>query len=278
MIGFGGIIGSIIFGFLSDIYGRRTIIRITLFIITFSTIGIFIISFYLDCYYNYNLNNFNTQYIINKEDPSYNNILSHLFAQNKVKEKFNKFFVFLLFFIFLLNLGLWPLSKQCIALLVENTKSDLYALINFRKINFVFEGLPPFFSSIIFPNVNNFTVTFLILSIFNILIFIYSLVFLEESIRYYYEYCEWENLTTTILNAYNNDINDFRTLNKFELKQFQRQEILKHFNLNNILRKRGLLNKDKKMNNENIFIITYYNDIREKNLAFNRNIKRNTDL
>ena len=266
MIGAGGIIGSLIFGFLSDIYGRRTIIRITLFIITFSTIGIFIISFYLDCYYNYNLNNFNTQYIINKEDPSYNNILSHLFAQNKVKEKFNKFFVFMLFFIFLLNIGLWPLSKQCIALLVENTKSDLYALINFRKINFVFEGLPPFFSSIIFPNVNNFTVTFLILSIFNILIFIYSLVFLEESIRYYYEYCEWENLTTTILNAYNNDINDFKTLNKFELEQFQRKEILKHFNLNNILRKRGLLNKDKKMNNENIFIITYYNDIREKNL------------
>ena len=278
MIGAGGIIGSLIFGFLSDIYGRRTIIRITLFIITFSTIGIFIISFYLDCYYNYNLNNFNTQYIINKEDPSYNNILSHLFAQNKVKEKFNKFFVFMLFFIFLLNIGLWPLSKQCIALLVENTKSDLYALINFRKINFVFEGLPPFFSSIIFPNVNNFTVTFLILSIFNILIFIYSLVFLEESIRYYYEYCEWENLTTTILNAYNNDINDFKTLNKFELEQFQRKEILKHFNLNNILRKRGLLNKDKKMNNENIFIITYYNDIREKNLSFNRNIKRNTDL
>ena len=145
MIGAGGIIGSLIFGLLSDIYGRRATIRILLFIITFSTIGIFVLSFYLDCYYNYNLNYFNTQYIINKKDPSYNNILSHLFAQNKVKEKFNKFLVFLLIFIFLLNIGLWPLSKACLALLVENTKSDLYALINFRKINFVFEGLPPFF-------------------------------------------------------------------------------------------------------------------------------------
>ena len=278
MTGAGGIIGSFIFGLLSDIYGRRTIIRITLFIITFSTICIFVISFYLDYYYNYNLNNFNTQYIINKEDPSYNNILSHLFAQNKVREKFNKFFVFILLFIFLLNIGLWPLSKSCMILLIENTKSDLYALNNFRNANFVIEGLPPFFSSLIFSNVNDFTITFFILCICDIVIFIYSLVFLEESIRYYYEYCEWKHLTTIILNNYNNDIKDFKTLNKFELRQFQKEENLKHFNLNNNLRKRRLLNKDNKIDKNYIFIITYYNDMKEKNLAFNRNIKRNTDF
>ena len=278
MTGAGGIIGSFIFGLLSDIYGRRTIIRITLFIITFSTICIFVISFYLDYYYNYNLNNFNTQYIINKEDPSYNNILSHLFAQNKVREKFNKFFVFILLFIFILNIGLWPLSKSCMILLIENTKSDLYALNNFRNANFVIEGLPPFFSSLIFSNVNDFTITFFILCICDIVIFIYSLVFLEESIRYYYEYCEWKHLTTIILNNYNNDIKDFKTLNKFELRQFQKEENLKHFNLNNNLRKRRLLNKDNKIDKNYIFIITYYNDMKEKNLAFNRNIKRNTDF
>ena len=278
MICLGGIIGSLIFGLFSDIYGRKTIIRITLFIVTLSTIGIFIISLYLDYYYKYILNNFNTQNIITKENPSYNNILSHLFAQNKVKDQFNKYFIFLMLFTFLLNLGLWPLSKSCISLLVENTKSDLYALINFRKVIFVYEGLPPFLSSIIFSNINNFTATFFILSICNILIFIYSLIFLEESMRYYYEYCEWKNLTNTILNTYNNEINDFKTLNKFELIQFQRKENLKHFNLNNNLRKRKLLNKDKKIYKNNIFIITYYKDMKEKNLAFNRNIKRNTDF
>ena len=278
MICLGGIIGSLIFGLFSDIYGRKTIIRITLFIVTLSTIGIFIISLYLDYYYKYILNNFNTQYIITKENPSYNNILSHLFAQNKVKDQFNKYFIFFMLFTFLLNLGLWPLSKSCISLLVENTKSDLYALINFRKVIFVYEGLPPFLSSIIFSNINNFTAAFFILSICNILIFIYSLVFLEESMRYYYEYCEWKNLTNTILNTYNNEINDFKTLNKFELIQFQRKENLKHFNLNNNLRKRKLLNKDKKIYKNNIFIITYYKDMKEKNLAFNRNIKRNTDF
>ena len=248
MIGVGGIIGSFVFGLLSDIYGRRTIIRITLFIITLSTIGIFLISLFLDCYYDYILNNFNNQYIISKDHPSYSNILSHLFAQNKVKEKFNKLFIFFLLFTFLLNLGMWPLSKSCLSLLVENTKSDLYALINFRKAIFAIEGLSPFFASIIFSIVNDFTITFFILSICYLLIFIYSLIFFEESIRYYYEYCEWKNLTATILNTYNNDINDFKTLNKFELKQFQRKENLKHFNLNNNLRKRRLLNKDKKMN------------------------------
>jgi len=278
MICLGGIIGSLIFGLFSDIYGRKTIIRITLFIVTLSTIGIFIISLYLDYYYKYILNNFNTQYIITKENPSYNNILSHLFAQNKVKDQFNKYFIFFMLFTFLLNLGLWPLSKSCISLLVENTKSDLYALINFRKVIFVYEGLPPFLSSIIFSNINNFTAAFFILSICNILIFIYSLVFLEESMRYYYEYCEWKNLTNTILNTYNNEINDFKTLNKFELIQFQRKENLKHFNLNNNLRKRKLLNKDKKIYKNNIFIITYYKDMKEKNLTFNRNIKRNTDF
>jgi len=278
MIGFGGLMGSFTFGLLSDVHGRRTIIRVTLFICTISTIGIFSICLYFDCYYNYLLNNFNSQYIINKEDPSYNNILSHLFAQNKVKEKFSKFFVFLLLFICCLNLGAWPLLKSCMALIVENTKGDLYALINFRKINFISEGLSPFFASILFINVNNFTVTFLILSIFNILFFIYSLTFLEESIRYYYEYCEWQNLTSTILNTYNNDISEFKTLNKFELKQFQRLELSKHFNLNNNLIKLGLLNNDKTMNAESIINITFYNYMKEQDLSFKRNIKRNTDF
>ena len=71
-----------------------------------------------------------------------------------------------------------------------------------------------------------------------------------------------ENLTTTILNTYNNEINDFKTLNKFELKKFKRKENLKHFNLNNNLRKRKFLNKEKKINKNNIYIINYYNDMK----------------
>ena len=51
MISLGGVIGSLLFGFLSDIYGRRTIIRTTLLISTISTISLYILTFFFDKYY-----------------------------------------------------------------------------------------------------------------------------------------------------------------------------------------------------------------------------------
>ena len=50
MVALGGIIGSLFFGFLSDIFGRRSIIRTTLGIITFMTLVFSGISFGLDEY------------------------------------------------------------------------------------------------------------------------------------------------------------------------------------------------------------------------------------
>ena len=50
MVALGGIIGSLIFGFLSDIFGRRSIIRTTLGIITFMTLVFSGISYGLDKY------------------------------------------------------------------------------------------------------------------------------------------------------------------------------------------------------------------------------------
>ena len=41
MIALGGIMGSIFFGYISDIYGRRSVIRLTLFIITITNIILF---------------------------------------------------------------------------------------------------------------------------------------------------------------------------------------------------------------------------------------------
>ena len=51
VLAIGGIVGSLLFGFLSDIYGRRTIILITLLISTICTLTIFIFSLVLDNYY-----------------------------------------------------------------------------------------------------------------------------------------------------------------------------------------------------------------------------------
>ena len=275
MIAFGGIIGSLFFGFLSDIYGRRSTIRSTLCINTISTTLLAVMSICFDYYYQNSLNSFNEQYIIDKDDPSYQNILGHLYAQNLVRNCFRKYFNFLALNVFFLSGGLWPLLKSCMALLIENSTGELKVLIGFRRYNFAFGGIPALFTSLIFVNVNSFTTTFIILSFFNLFLFFFSIVFVEESLRYYYEYCDWPKLTEVILNAYKVDIKDFRTLNDEQLKEFREEENLKNFN--NTVKK---INYNAKDDNNSPFIIrnTYYNDLKEKNNALNRNIKRDTDF
>ena len=280
-IAIGGSIGSLLFGVLSDIYGRRTIIRITLTISTITTIILYVMTFLIDKYYINSLNKYNENYKIIGEDTSYNNILSHIYAQERVRIKFRKFFIFYAADIFLLSSALWPLLKSCMALLVENSKGELEVLINFRRYNFAFGGLPPLFATLFFPNLNDFTLTFFLLSIFNIIVLICSFIFLDESVRYYYEYCEWEKLTEVILNTYKNNISEFRNLNEIELKEFQKEEDLKNFK--NTARKMSPFSKDDNDNDNNensVFIYrnTYYNDLYEKNVALIRNIKRNTDF
>ena len=279
MISVGGVIGSLLFGVLSDIFGRRTIIKTTLLISTISTISLFLISLFFDKYYIALLSRFNKEYNIIGEDPSYYNILSHFYAQEKIRKSFKNGFILYAIFVFIISLALWPLLKSCMALLVENSKGELEVLINFRRYNFAFGGLPPLFATLFFHNINDFTLTFFLLSFFNIIAFICSCIFLDESVRYFYEYCEWEKLTEVVLNTYKNDINEFRTLNENKLKEFQKEEDLKNFN--NTARKMSSYIKNDSDNNENSVVIirnSYYNDINEKNLALTRNIKRNIDF
>ena len=275
MISFGGVIGSLAFGFLSDIYGRRSTIRSTLFIITITTSILASLSFYFDISYNKILENFQKNNNIVGQDPSFENILSQLYAQGKIREKFRKAFNCFALDVFVLSAGLWPLLKSCMALLIENDTSELNVLIGFRRYNFAFGGLPALFTSLIYVNLNSFTCTFLILSIMNLILFILSIAFLEESVRYYYEYCEWPKLTEVILNTYKVDIEDFRTLNDEQLKEFKKEEKLKSFN--NTVRKMNFYSKDEN-NSDYMYHISFFADLREKNLALNRNIKRDTDF
>ena len=133
----------------------------------------------------------------------------------------------------------------------------------------MFQGLPPLCTSLIFISVNNFTLTFLILSIVNILTLILSIIFLDESIRYYYEYGEWENLTKVLLNTYKINLNDFRTLNEAQFKEFQKNENSKSF-----------LNFDKYKYDNSSFKMegTYYKHYIEAAATLKRNIKRNVDF
>ena len=61
MITLGGVIGSLIFGFLSDIMGRRSTIRSTLFIITVTSTILAVLSSYYDYKYIVFLNEFNAK-------------------------------------------------------------------------------------------------------------------------------------------------------------------------------------------------------------------------
>ena len=275
MISLGGIIGSICFGFLSDIYGRRSTIRSTLFIITVTSTILAFLSTYYDYYYKKALNEFNINNKTGAVDPSYHNIIAHLYAQEVIREAFRKYFNYFALDVFVLSAGLWPLLKSCMALLIENSTGELKVLIGFRRYNLFFGGLPALFTSLIFVNLNNFSISFIILSSINLILFIFSVVFLEESMRYYYEYCDWPKLTEVILNTYKFNINEFRTLNDEQLKEFRKEENLKNFN--STIRKMNIYTKEDN-NSQYVFRNSYYNDLREKNLALNRNIKRDTDF
>ena len=268
MIAIGGTFGSFLFGFLSDINGRRFIILITLLLSTIGTVGIYILSLFLDIYYEKQLDYFKERCLSNTFYCEIN-IWPYLYAQEKTRDKFKDLFIYLLICIFLLNMALWPLLKSCMALLLENSKGELEVLINFRRYNVMFQGLPPLCTSLIFISVNNFTLTFLILSIVNILTLILSIIFLDESIRYYYEYGEWENLTKVLLNTYKINLNDFRTLNEAQFKEFQKNENSKSF-----------LNFDKYKYDNSSFKMegTYYKHYIEAAATLKRNIKRNVDF
>jgi hypothetical protein len=273
---FGGILGSIVFGLLSDIYGRRTIIRITLLISTLATLALYGLCLLLDYFYYFSLKDFqNNNKIIG--DDSFKLIVSYVYAQTKVGDKFNQYFIFFLLAVLILNLGLCPTQTISLSLILENSKSDITALVNFRKHYILFEGLPPILTSILLPNLNNITLTFFILSILDLLAFICSILFFEESIRYYYEYCEWKQLTNTILNTYKIQINDFKTLNEFQLKIFQKKEDLKNFK-NSAKKMCSLIRNNDFDNNMLLYKNSFYNDIIDKNIALSRNIKRNTNF
>ena len=99
---------------------------------------------------------------------------------------------------------------------------------------------------------------------------------MDESIRYFYEYSEWPELTETIIKIFKIDINEFKTLNEEELKKFRKEENAKSFNCSV---KNSNYFIEKNINGTNFILQnSYFNTIKEKNQALKRNIKRYTDF
>ena len=269
MILLGGLIGSFLFGAIADIYGRKILILITLFIVTLSLIFITTIAYTIEKKYDYYLDNFKNYYISNTNNTYYD-ILSKLYAQKNTELFFRTFGVRFLFSLFLLNMALRPLFKACLCLLLENSTSELIILENFRLFTLVTTGLPPFIVEHILIIFNNSIALLLFFSLSFFILLILSFFILAESIRHLYEYCEWKELTKVIFSLYKiNDDVHLNFKNKIEFQAFLLDENRLFFE--NIFQKFDI--------NKNGFVKnTQYNILKRRIISINREIKRNSAL
>ena len=225
----GGFLGSIFFGLLADIYGRKKLISALLAIITIVFLCFTLLSFQIIGQYDFHLEEFDLNYTFTPE--LHHDVLSKLYAQEKTGVFFEKYFLLFIILLYILCLCLRPLGKICLAILLENSVTDLSVLENFRKYTFVTTGLPPIFAFCIFVIVNNFIITLIIFTSFFFILFILSIFFIHESLRFHYEYSQWKELTTEILSLFKIDEEfpvNFK--NKMEYEAFRLEEYRKMTN------------------------------------------------
>ena len=253
----GGIIGSSFFGLLADIFGRKRIIIICLFIITLSFFIFSMFSIFTENKYSYYFKEYEDIYkSINQTDHE---ILSKLYSQFKTAQYFERIFPIFLISLLILSFALRPLGKTCLALLLENSLNELQALENFRNYTFSTTGLPPIFAFIIFIVVNNYTSTMVIICSIFLILFIFSFFLISESTRYHYEYCEWKDLTDELMHLFKlTDDIPITFKNKIEFEAFKYEE-----------NKKISGNLVKKIN-------SVWDLVKQRIVSLNRDIRRNS--
>ena len=269
IIVFAGAIGSLVFGILGDLYGRKKLICFNLFIVTLSFTFISTLTLKTEKKYDYYLNEFYDKYTSNDDN---NKILSLLYAQENVSKYFEENTVKYFASLILLCLTLRPLGKISLALLLEDSTSELKVLVNFRRYTFYTSGLPPFLAFIILIVINDFTASILVINSLFFILFICSIFFISESMRWHYEYCEWKELTN-IINKYFK-IEDNASIaykNKMELEAFRYEENKKIIGI--FEKKINPINK-----NQINFGINIFNLCRKRIVSLNRDIRRNCEV
>ena len=214
----GGLIGSLIFGLLADIYGRKKLIIILLFMITLSFTFISALSLKVEKKYDDFQHEYDRLYSKGKQ-PNYD-VLLDIYCQSKTSEYFESLYPIYLISLLFISLSLRPLQKICLAILLENSVSELNVLENFRRYTFATTGASPIFTFLILIVVNNFITTSIIMASFFFLFFICSFLLINESMRYHYEYSEWKELTNEIMNLFKvtDDIPlNYKNKSEFEL-------------------------------------------------------------
>ena len=220
----GGAIGSIVFGLLADIYGRKKIIIALLFLICFSFAFLITITFLIQNKHDNFMNEFKDVVKIKLTEDLMSNY-QNIYAKVKMAEYFEFMVPLYLVSLLILCLALRPINKISLALLLENSTSDLSALENFRKYNFVTTGIPHFLAFIILVLINNFFVFLIVFEFYFIVLLIVSILFVNESMRYHYEYCEWNDLTNEVYSLFKiNEELPINYKNNIEYEAFRIEE------------------------------------------------------
>ena len=256
----GGMMGSIIFGLLADIYGRKKLITALLLLITISFTIVSALNLFLDKKYDHFLNEYNQKF---GKNHTHYHILSVMYSQKETSKLFEKNMAKYVFAIFLLSLALRPLGKICLACLLENSVSELNVLENFRLYTSVATGLPPFFAFINFVLVNNFMISVLLMNAIFFLLFIMAFFCVKESMRYHYEYSKWKDLTEEIMELFKiTDDVPLNYKNKIEFEAFKIEENrnmwgnnLKNINSVFALVKQRVISLNRDIRRNSVFII-----------------------
>ena len=263
-----GIFGSFISGVLADIYGRKKIIIINLFIVALSFTSFTILTLLIESKYQYYLNEYKNKYNVTSIEEN-DEILSLLYSQQKTSQYFESNTIKYFIPLSLLSLTLRGLGKASLALLLEDCTNELKVLENFRRYTFFTTGLPPFAAFLILLVINNFTTTIILTNSISIILFILSFCLLNESIRLKYEHCEWKELTQITENLFKIG-NDAPIIykNKIEFEAFKLKE-------NQKMLKKMYVNLNFKSNSTNSTIFNY---IKQRTTSLNRDIRRNYEV
>ena len=268
-IAFASIIGSLIFGILADILGRKKIIIINLFIVSLAFSLLSSLMLNGEYKYDYYLKEYTNKY---NSSENNNAILSLFYAQQKISKDFENDTVKYLAVLFILCLALRPLDKICLALLLEDSSSELKVLENYRLYTFIVKGIPPIFTFIITVFINDIFTTIIIVNALFVLYFFMSLFFINESIRWHYEYCEWKELTSIIHKLFKLEENTSITYkNKMEYELYRFQETKRM--IGNLEKKINFVNKNNITSGRTIF-----NLFKQRVIALKRDIRRNCEV
>ena len=227
-IGFGTIIGNIIFGYVGDIFGRKKVIIIAHFIeiigsliiifTTYSAVNrgkkitdeefkpfnnkkIFNFDYTKDDYYHIQnfIRYFNLKYFENSNmnkiyKENFNTFIQEILESKYINDYFRKYRFLFVFGFFLIFSSNSTIKSSILAFILENALTEYSMNLYFLYFNFTFP-LSLFFTIIMITSLDSFHFFMLIVCILQFLLIIIYTIFFYESQRFNFEYAYYTRIT-----------------------------------------------------------------------------------